>query len=560
MSFAESLPSPRMAMRRRPWPARSVRIAGFGALALVALALWGWPLGGFLLEAFVPGLLHGALHLSLGAFSDALHAGIATALRNSLLVALTAALLALPLGGWLAWLRVRSTLAWRAWIEAGVWALLVMPGYFLASGWMLLAAPIGPLRALPTLLGTAQALLGPIGIVLTLSLKALPFAYLALQGALEHSGAAAQEAARVHGLRAAQRLRLALAALLPALAAGFAAAYAESISDFAVAATLGAGSGVQLATYSIEQAVNSMPLDFPAAAASSWLLLALVVPALLVQARAARSSHGSVGPRHRPAAPVRLSRRAALGHGLAVAVLALGALGTPVLAAAQLALGPVADAGAGSAAVLPALGYSLRLAVLAASVTIVLAWPLATLLNRRGGAARVLDPLLVGVMALPGVVLAAAYVLAYNQPITPLYGGSTLLAMAYVALALPIATKVLQGPLAQLHVRLGEAARVHGLSRLRTLRAIELPLAARALFSAWLLAALHIAFELPASELLYPAGHPPLAVALLDAAAGFQLQLQARLQLLGIALLLGFALLARLAFGGLAAAARKDPR
>jgi iron(III) transport system permease protein len=243
-------------------------------------------------------------------------------------------------------------------------------------------------------------------------------------------------------------------------------------------------------------------------------------------------------------------------------MLGLGALATPVLAAAQLALGAGAgaDAGSGSAAVLPAVGYSLRLALLAASVTVALAWPLATLLNRRGAAARVLDPLLVGVMALPGVVLAAAYVLAYNQPVTPLYGGTTLLAMAYVALALPIATKVLQGPLAQLHVRLAEAAQVHGLSRLQTLRAIELPLAARALFSAWLLAALHVAFELPASELLYPAGHPTLAVALLDAAAGFQLQLQARLQLLGIALLLGFALLARLVFGGVAAAAKRQSR
>ena len=124
-------------------------------------------------------------------------------------------------------------------------------------------------------------------------------------------------------------------------------------------------------------------------------------------------------------------------------------------------------------------------------------------------------------------------------------------ASATVALALPLATKILQGPLAQLHQRLGEAAQVHGLSRLHTLRAIELPLLARALFTAWLLAALHIAFELPASELLYPAGHPPLAVALLDAAAGFQLHLQARLQLLGIALLLTFALTARVAFARL---------
>ena len=51
---------------------------------------------------------------------------MAAAARNSALVALAATALALPPGAWLAWLRVRSTLAWRGWIEAGVWALLVL--------------------------------------------------------------------------------------------------------------------------------------------------------------------------------------------------------------------------------------------------------------------------------------------------------------------------------------------------------------------------------------------------------------------------------------------------
>ncbi len=556
-AVAAPLPSPSRARTAAgaPWG-----VVAAAALGMAALALWGWPLLGFLLGAVVPGLLHGSLRPSLRPFAEAIGAGMLPALRHSALVALGATLLAAPLGAWLAWLRVRSTVAWRGWIEAGVWALLVLPGYMLASGWMLLAAPVGPLARWPAAVAAAQWLLGPAGIVLTLALKALPFVFLAVQSALEHGGAAAQEAARVLGLGRWQRLRLAIAALLPALAAGAAAAFAESISDFSVAATLGAGSGFQMATYAIEQAVNSMPLNFPAAAASSWLLLALVVPALLLQARANPAAPATLGPRPRPAAPVRLSRRVAAAHAAGAALLALVALAVPLGAAAQLALQPGSGDSAGFAQVLPAFGYSLRLAVLSASATVALAWPAAALLNRRGSTARALEMLLLAAMALPGVVLAAAYVLAYNQPITPLYGGSTLLAMAYVALALPLSAKILQGPLAQLHQRLGEAAQVHGLSRLQTLRAIELPLLARALFTAWLLAALHIAFELPASELLYPAGHPPLAVALLDAAAGFQLHLQARLQLLGIALLLAFALVARVAFARLGRALPTTPR
>ena len=526
-------------------------------LGLAAMLLWGYPLLGFLLGAIFPHVLQGRLAFSLHAFAQALQGGMPGALRNSALVSFGAAVLALPMGAWLAWLRTRTALAWTAWIEAGVWLLLVMPGYFLASGWMLLAAPIGPLTGNPGALRIAQGLLGPAGIVLTLALKALPFVFLAVQASLLNAPAGPLEAARVLGLSRRRRLGLAAVMLIPALVAGFTAAFAESASDFAVAATLGAGSGFTLATYAIEQAVNAMPLNFPLAAASSWLLVALLLPALILQGWAGRgaAARRSLGARHRPAAPARLDPSMAVLNAIAVALLALLALGIPLFAAGDLALGGTgpADIGTELAAVLPAFAYSLELAVLAASVTVLLAWPIAALTASNSRGARLLDLAMLGVMALPGIVLAASYVQAYNQPWTPLYGGSTLLAMAYVALALPASSRVLLGPVAQLHRSLSDAGRVHGLSRLQTVLAIDLPLLARPLFAAWLLAALHIAFELPASELLYPAGHPPLAVALLDAANGFQLHQQARVQLLGMGLLMGFAVIARLGFGRFAA-------
>ncbi|MDA8420664.1 MAG: ABC transporter permease subunit [Pseudomonadota bacterium] len=525
--------------------------------ALAACALWGWPLIGFLVTAFVPGLLHGRFAPGIGSFLQALHGGALQALRNSLVVALAAALLALPVGSWLAWLCMRTTLAWRGWIEPAVWLLLVMPGYFLASGWMLLAAPEGPLAHWPWIQDLAGHLLGPAGIILTLAIKALPYPFLATQAAFLSSSAAPLEAARVLGLPRWRQRQIAMALLLPALVAGFAAAFAESISDFSVAATLGAGSGTVLATYAIEQAVNAMPLNFALAAADSWLLLMLIVPVLSGQAWLARraTGHRSLGPRFRPPAPVRPQFTTSLMHALAASLLAALALGAPLVAAGSLALAGRAPSDLPNLlrAVMPSLRYSLELAMLSASVTVTLAWPIAAAVARRGRAGRLLDFALLAVMALPGIVLAAAYVLAYNQSYTPLYGGSGLLIMAYVALALPAATKVIQGSVARLHDRFAEAARVHGLSRLQTMWHVELPILARPLFSAWLLSVLHIAFELPASELLYPPGHPPLSVALLDSVSAIRLHQQARLQLSGMALLVVFALLARLVFSRLSA-------
>ncbi|MGC8508808.1 MAG: ABC transporter permease [Thiomonas sp.] len=517
--------------------------------AAVFVALWAYPLLGFLLSAVMPHLLQGAIRPTLAPLRAALQGYELHALFNSLWVALAVGLLALPFGLWLAWLRERTDLRGRGWIEAGVWLLLIFPDFFLASGWMLLAAPIGPLAPWPVALHAAQRLLGPVGIVLTLALKVVPYVFLVAQGSLRHTSAAQQEAARVHGLSTLWRLRLGLVALLPALAAGFAIAYAESLRNFAVVATLGASSGFTMGTYAIYQAVNGMPLNFPLAAATSWLLLGLVVPALILQHRVGQraSLHQTLGVKHRPAARVRLRASHQLLHGAALIALAAFALGLPTFAALGVAWPHAgwAQIAASLPPLLSAIGYSLQLALVAATLTVGIALPVAWLIARPGRVGRVLDVALLAMMALPLIVLAAAYLQAYNQPYAPLYGGSLLLAMAYVALAVPATSRVLMGPVAQLHRSLADAARVHGLSRWQTLRHVHLPLLSGALFYGWLLAVLSIAFELPASELLYPAGHPPLAVALLQYAGGFQLHQQARLQVLGMVVLLAFALLAR---------------
>ncbi|MEW6559718.1 MAG: ABC transporter permease subunit [Pseudomonadota bacterium] len=517
--------------------------------AAAFIALWVYPLLGFLLSAVMPHLLQGDLRPTLAALRHAFQGYELHALFNSLWVAFAVGLLALPLGLWLAWLRERTDLRGRSGIEAGVWLLLIFPDFFLASGWMLLAAPIGPLAAWPWALHAAQALLGPIGIVVTLVLKVVPYVYLVVQGSLRHTSAAQQEAARVHGLSRLWRLRLALAALLPALAAGFAIAYAESLRNFAVVATLGASSGFTMGTYAIYQAVNGMPLNFPLAASTSWLLLGLVVPALILQHRVGQraSQMQTLGGKHRPTSRIRLSASHQLLHGTALLALALFALALPTFAALGVAWPRAGweQIAASMPPLLAAVRFSLQMALVAATLTLAIALPVAWLIARPGRVGRVLDVALLAMMALPLIVLAAAYLQAYNQPYAPLYGGSLLLGMAYVALAVPATSRVLMGPIAQLHRSLADAARVHGLSRWQTLRHVHLPLLSGALFYAWLLAVLSIAFELPASELLYPAGNPPLAVALLQYAGGFQLHQQARLQVLGMAVLLAFALLAR---------------
>jgi iron(III) transport system permease protein len=131
-------------------------------------------------------------------------------------------------------------------------------------------------------------------------------------------------------------------------------------------------------------------------------------------------------------------------------------------------------------------------------------------------------------------VLGAAYIIAFNNAWAPLYGTPLLLVIGYVATHAPMLVRFLQPALGQLHVNLGDAGRVHGLGFARRLQCIHIPLLSKPLLWGWCLAFSEILFELPVSELLYPAGRPPLGVQLLQLDQSLNYVDEARLAFCGI--------------------------
>ena len=81
-------------------------------------------------------------------------------------------------------------------------------------------------------------IMGPFGVVLLLGLRCVPFSYLAISAALNGLGQEFEDAARVHGASRFGALRLIVPILAPAIMSALAIGFAESISDFGVAATL----------------------------------------------------------------------------------------------------------------------------------------------------------------------------------------------------------------------------------------------------------------------------------------------------------------------------------
>ena len=96
-------------------------------------------------------------------------------------------------------------------------------------------------------------------------------------------------------------MRLIIPILAPAIWSALAIGFAESISDFGVAATLAYNSNFSLATYQLYAAIGNFPPSFPLAAAMAWLLVAAVAIPLALQARALRGRSYAVLVRPDPA-------------------------------------------------------------------------------------------------------------------------------------------------------------------------------------------------------------------------------------------------------------------
>ncbi len=512
--------------------ARFTPLAAFwvliGAIIILPIAL-------FLCVAFSPALLgQGTEWFTLSAFATALNGHLLLGFVNSLVIGVTTAVLSAAIAFGLAWIVQRTDAPGRRIWTGVIFALLLTPSYLVALGWERLLEPNGVLQTLgfdPS--GARDVFYGPVGIVVVLTVKGVPFAYLAISNALRGLGHEFEDAVRVHGGGPFASITVVITLLGPAIWAALAIVFAESVSDFGVASTLANDAHFTVATFTLYNAVQAYPVQFPVAAAVSWILLILVVLALVAQGRALRGrSYRVLGGRSRPAVRRRLSRPAKTTVSVALIGFVVAALGVPAFGAVSASL--ISGLGTlgthewslanysrviGSPSLSDPLAYSAELAAITATVTVILAVVCARVLASRGTTAggRLLDLVLLAAVALPGIVFAAGYIFAYNLPITQalgihLYGTTALLFLAYLATALPSTSRVLVGSMSQIQESMMHASRVHGQGAVRSWLSIVLPVIARPVISAWLLTYTATLLELPVSQLLAPPGSQPISV------------------------------------------------
>ncbi|MGI8608832.1 MAG: ABC transporter permease [Candidatus Dormibacteria bacterium] len=493
------------------------RVPALPQLLLVAvlIAVLGYPL----LVIVV-----GSVGVHPDAFARMLFApGAGRAWLNTLWVGCLASVLALGLasGAVAATTAVPGRLAGAA--RAGLVLPLLVPPFASAVGWSQAYGPGGMTDVLFHL--PVRQVIGPAGVLLATAAEVMPIAYLVLAGSTLVSGnrpavlgARASGSSRWDAYR-----RVTLPLTRPAAAAALALAFLAAVNNFTVPAVLGSPAGFETLPSRIYNDLNfatttSAFLDAQVLAAS----LALAALVILLPAARLMGTRAEVTPAVSASGGLRLARRLpllAVGAYLTVAVLGplAGLALTAVTRAPGLPPTPANwslvnfDQAVSGARFLPALSNSILLAMGSASILLGLGLAVAALERRRGG--RTISTALTLGFAVPGSVLAVAFLLAYGR----WFGGSLLIILlAYVAKLWALAHRPLSGAIKALPRGFSLAARASGASSSATLRTIVVPILAPALGAAWALVFLFALHEVTISSLLYGPTSQTLAVLVLN--------------------------------------------
>ena len=503
---------------------------------LLIVSILVLPIVLFLAVAFSPKLLdQGPQWFTFSSFKAAADPYFVRSIWHSFLLGVISAVAATAVAVGVAWIVLRTNASARKIWNLSIFALLLAPSYLIALGWERIFERAGVLNIIGVDLPHIRDLLyGPVGIGMILTFKGIPFAYLVISNAMRGLGEEFEQAVRVHGGSRLEAFKMMTTLLLPALWSGIAIVFAESISDFGVASQLSSPGRYSVATFTLYKSVMSIPVSFPLCAAISIILLALVVLALLAQAKALRGrSFRVLSGRTRPITRHKLSRLGGFGANSAIYGLLFITLGIPVFGAISASmiqgLGTVISnyqfnfdnyiRVIKSPLLRSPLLFSAEAALITATVAVVLVAVSSKMLvsTKNGVGKKFLDFFLLAAVGLPGIVFAIGYIFAYNLPIAQkygfhLYGTVALLVLAYIATALPSTTRSLVGNMNQFQESLSEACRVHGFNAIKTWIAVVLPLISRPLLAAWCLTYCGTLLELPVSQILYPPGHAPLAV------------------------------------------------
>jgi iron(III) transport system permease protein len=433
-------------------------------------------------------------------------------------VTISATLLAVPL----AWLTTRSDLPGRK-----VWSVLhalplVIPSYIYAFLFVSFLSPKGLLQQIlerPLHIQRLPSVYGFTGAFIVLTLISYPFVFLTAQAALRHMDPTLLEVAQIYGASKRQIIRhVLLPYLRPAVLAGGLLVALYALRDF------GAVTLLQYSTFTrvIYNRYQGFRLGEAATLAVVLVLLTGIV--LLFESKLRPDSNDNPldisDSKNNKYFALNRWRWPALAFS---SILAFFSLVMPILvllywfirglrqdwlvqtiSVTQKNTTVFADL------IQPAL-MSMGTAFISALIALLFAIPIAILAVRyTGKGATAFERLSYSSYALPGIVVALAFVHAGINFARPLYQTMPMLIAAYMVLFVPQAVGAARSSLSQIPIELEEIGYSLGGSRLAILWYVTLPLMRPGIVAGGLLVFLTVMKELPVTLLLSPIGYSSL--------------------------------------------------
>jgi iron(III) transport system permease protein len=480
-------------------------------IALTALAVF-LPLGlifyqsGLNAPFFVQPRVHG-----LGAFEFIFADGdFWDSFRNSVVIAGAMALIAVPLGGILAFLVVRTDLPGRNWIEP----LLLIPVFVspmvLAFGYVVAAGPVGFYSvAVNHLVGFVPwNVYSLTGIAIIAGLTHVPHVYLYSSSALKSLGSDVEEAARMAGSSPFQVAKdVSLPMVMPALLFSGVLVFFLGFEIFGLPLVLGDPEGhLVLATYLYKLTNKLGTPSYHLMAAVAVCIVAVTFPLVMLQRYLLRNAAKFVTVKGKAGR----QRPLPLGQWrwVAAAILFLWLFVTVFVPLSGIALRAFVTnwgEGVNIAEVLTLDNFkevfnqptlvrgvwnTVLVGVVGGGLSVICYAAIALATHRRpDGWSRFLDYLVLVPRAVPGLLagLAFLWVFLFFPPLSPLRSTIFSVWLAYTVVWIAYGTRLVSASLLQVGPELEEAGRSVGATRARVSRDVTLPLIRFGLLASWLL-------------------------------------------------------------------------
>ena len=454
-------------------------------------------------------------------------ASVTNTLAIGLLATLTTTMIAVPLAFAIARLDVPGKL-----LMTGLAALpLVLPSFVGAYALVLLLGRSGVVTQSLNAWGIPfESIYGTPGIVAVYTLTLYPYVLLPTLAGLKAVDITVEEAAQNLGSSPARTFRtVTLPVIIPSVLSGALLVFIETIENFGVPAVLAEDKPI-LAVEAYKLFIGETATNPSAAAVLGVLLIMLTAMVLIIQRRYLARHRFATGARAVPPL-IKIGagwRTLATAYCWAVVLLALVPFFAIVVLSFMEFRGPVLHArfSLGNYAELFAvaggpLSNTLMFATLAACGAALIGVPIGWVLVRsRTGWTSLLDIVSTMPFAVAGTVLAIGLVIAFNSGWLVLTGGWLIMLLAYTVRKLPFTVRSSSAILHQIDPSLEEASISLGVSPLRTLIGLIVPLMLGGIVAGMVLTWVTVASELSSTVVLYSGPWRTLTIIMFQALEG----------------------------------------